>query len=60
MSDSEKSVWEEKCKKMNKEVAARMAAENADNKNDRWVIQHVLKSQLIARQLFQQRDKKCF
>ena len=45
MNDSEKSVWEEKCKKMNKEVAARMAAENADNKNDRWVIrviEHVL------------------
>merc|ERR1712098_434460 len=35
MSDSEKSVWEEKCKKMNKEAAARMAAENNAEKNDR-------------------------
>ena len=35
MSDSEKSVWEEKCKKMNREVAARMAAEASGEKNDR-------------------------
>merc|ERR1712079_723093 len=44
MSDSEKSVWEEKCKKMNREVAARMAAEASGEKNDRPVVPLISRS----------------